>query len=78
MNELLRATLGTLDAALGAIPLGAARWFALALLVVPVAVAARARRDWIFAGAPDRRRARDLRVWAALVTLPYALLYLFA
>lgn len=78
MNELLRATLGTLDAGLGAIPLGAARWCALALLVVPVVLLARARREWIYLGAPDGHRLRDLRLWAALVTLPYAVLYFLA
>jgi hypothetical protein len=78
MNELLRSTFGVLDAALGALPLGAARWCATALLVAPVVVATLARRDWIYRGAPDSRAIRDLRVWAALVTLPYALLYLFA
>jgi hypothetical protein len=78
MNELLRATLGTLDAAIGAVPLGAARWSALALLVAPVLVVALARREWIYRGAPDQRSARDLRFWAVLVTLPYAILYLLA
>jgi hypothetical protein len=50
----------------------------LALLVVPVVLLARARREWIYLGAPDGRRIRDLRLWAALVTLPYAVLYFLA
>jgi hypothetical protein len=78
VNGFLVATLGTLDGWLGAIPLGAARWSAAALLVLPVVVLAFARREWIYRGAPDQRRARDLRMWAALVTLPYAILYLLA
>ena len=78
MNELLRATLGTLDSVLGEIPLGAARYCAVALLVLPVLGLAFAPREWIYRGAPDQRRARDLRFWAALVTLPYAILYLLA
>jgi hypothetical protein len=78
MNDLLRATFGTLDSALGAIPLGAARYCAVALLVLPVLGLALAPREWIYRGAPDQRRARDLRWWAAVVTLPYAVLYLLA
>ena len=67
-----------IDRALGSVPLGAARWAALALLCVPVLVTWRANKGDVLRGASDHKAWRDLRWWAVLFTLPYVLVYWLA
>jgi len=77
MRTILELTLGPLNDALGALPLAAARVAAGLLLAVPTVAVWRFGREWVFRGAPDRSRWRDLRIWAALFVLPYLVIYLF-
>lgn len=63
---------------LSAIPVDAGRWFVLALLLIPLGIVLRQKEAWIFRGAPDRARWRDLRLWACVILLPYVLLYALA
>ena len=34
------------------------------------------RRDYVYQGAPDQARWRDLRIWAALILIAQSTLYL--
>ena len=83
-RSLLELVLGPVDHLLQALPLASARWFALALLVVPVLVVALSPRASALRGAPGSSSAsggpwyRDLRLWATLISLPYILVYLLA
>ena len=76
MRTILEFVLGPVDAAMGALPLWSARVAVALLLVLPTAAVWRLGRDWVFRGAPDRTRWRDLRIWAALFIVPYLLIYL--
>jgi hypothetical protein len=78
LNELLRALFAPVNALLGALPMGAARVAAVALLVVPLLVVLRLPRASVLRGAPTASAWRDLRLWAAVAILPYVLLYLLA
>ncbi|HVS13333.1 MAG TPA: hypothetical protein VMV46_05390 [Thermoanaerobaculia bacterium] len=78
MNELLRALFEPVNALLGALPMGAARVAAVALLVIPLLVVIRLPRSSVLRGAPSTSSWRDLRLWAVVAVLPYVLLYLFA
>ncbi len=77
LRALAEAVFRPLDALLAALPLEAAPWCAVALLTLPVLVVARLPARSVLRGAPDERRWRDLRWWAAAVTLPYVLIYWF-
>jgi hypothetical protein len=57
------------------IPLSRARLFVLALLILPLVGLLLQKRSFIFRGAPDQKRWRDLRLWAVIVLLPYVVLY---
>ena len=35
------------------------------------------KREYIYLGAPDKAKWRDLRIWAILVLIPYIGVYLF-
>jgi hypothetical protein len=75
VRTLLQTVLDPFDLLLGAIPLGAGRWFivgffaavALGTLLLPT--------EFVFRGAPDRRWYRDLRWWGVAILLPYILIY---
>ena len=75
MRELLVAILGPLDAALGAIPFGAARWVIVGFLAFWGLAPLLLSRDYVYLGAPDRERWRDLRLWAAAIVGAYVLVY---
>ena len=77
MRSFLEAVLGPFDSLLGAIPLGVARWIIVAFLVAAGAGALLVPREFVFRGAPDNRRYRDLRWWAIAALLPYLLIYAF-
>ncbi len=76
MRSILEFVLGPIDAALGALPLWSARIAVALLLILPAAAVWRLNRDWVLRGAPDHARWRDLRIWAALFTVPYLVIYL--
>ena len=75
MKELLQAVLGPLDAMLGAIPLGAARWVIVGFFATVGLSTLLLPREFIYRGAPDQRWYRDLRWWGVAITAPYVLIY---
>ena len=77
MRSLFDLIFKPLNSALGVIPIGAARWIVAGYLLLAVLGAALLKSDFVFKGASERRWWLDLRLWTALATLPYILLYLF-
>ena len=78
VRSAIEVILGPFDALLSAVPLQHARWFALALLLIPALATLRAPREFVFRGAPDQKPWRDLRIWVWVVILPYVLIYALA
>lgn len=73
----MEAIFDPLNAALGAIPIEAARWVIVGFLLLALVGVCLLRKNYVFLGAKDRVWYADLRLWAILVILPYVLLYLF-
>ncbi len=65
-----------LDAALAAVPFGAARGITTAFLVLAALAALMLDRETALRGAPGRRWYYDVRLWAAAIMLPYIVIYL--
>ncbi len=76
MRTILEFVLGPINDAMGALPPWSARVAVALLLVLPAAAVWRLSRDWVFSGAADRAKWRDLRLWAALFVVPYLVIYL--
>lgn len=74
--HLLQGIFGPLDAILESIPFGAARWIVVGFLVVAALSPLLLSDAYIYVGSADRRRRRDLRLWALLIMLPYILIYM--
>ncbi len=72
----LRALLAPLDAWIDTLPLWTGTACAVALFVIVGLWAFTLKRSYVYLGAPDQARWRDLRIWAALVLLPYIIIYL--
>lgn len=75
MRELLQAIFDPLNAALGAVPLGAGRWITVAFLLLVTVAALFLPRSYVYLGAPDHGRWRDLRLWTLAMMIPYLLIY---
>jgi hypothetical protein len=73
----LRALHEPVDAWLGSLPMSVAVGCAVGLYVVALIWTWTLRREFVFRGAPDRKRWRDLRIWATLVILPYIAVYVW-
>lgn len=73
----LKAILGPLDHWLSTLPTSVARGTAVALFAIATIWAFSLKREYIYLGAPDQARWRDLRIWTVMVTLPYIIIYLF-
>ena len=56
--------------------LATARLFFLAFFLLVLVFAVLQRRDYIYAGAPDRARWRDLRLWAAALMVLQIAIYM--
>ena len=84
LDSVLRGTLGPplkalhapIDAWVGSLPMSAAMVCAIGLYAVAVLWVWGLRRELVFRGAPDKKRWRDLRIWATLVVIPYVAVYL--
>ena len=76
MNTFVEALLGPLNSTFEAIPFAAARPLVVAFLVIAALSPLFLSEDFIFRGTTDRRRWRDLRLWAIAAMIPYVLLYL--
>ena len=73
----LKALHTPVDNWLASLPMGVAMACALGLYGLAVIWVWTLKREFVFRGAPDQRRWRDLRVWATLVVIPYVLVYVF-
>lgn len=49
---------------------------ALSLFVIAGMVVWTLKRSYVYLGAPDESRWRDLRIWSTVLLIPYILLYL--
>ena len=65
-----------LDQWLGTLPMWLAQGCAIGLFAAAVIWVWTLRREFVFRGASDDRWWRDLRIWATLVVIPYAAVYL--
>lgn len=72
----LQALLAPLDRWLDGLPAWAGPACAVALFVLAGACVLFLKREFIYRGAPDQARWRDLRIWALLALLPYIAVYL--
>jgi len=71
----LKAFFGPIDAWLASLPQAMARVCAVGLFLLAAGWVWTIKRDFIYLGAPDRSRWRDLRIWAVLALLPYVIIY---
>jgi hypothetical protein len=73
----LKALHGPLDRLLDSLPMWVAQACAISLFVLAGLFAWCLPRRFVYLGAPDHARWRDLRIWATLVLVPYVLIYYF-
>lgn len=66
-----------IDAWLASLPLVSGRISATVLFLLAGIWACLLPRRFIYLGAPDQARWRDLRIWAVVALLPYVVIYLF-
>ena len=71
----LRAWHEPLDRWIDGLPPSAGRVCAVAVFVIAAICILSLKTDYIYLGAPDRARWRDLRIWALLVLIPYMAVY---
>ena len=77
MTNLLEAVFAPLNSVFEAIPFTAARPLVVGFLIVAALAPLLVSKDFVFRGCPDRRRSRDLRLWAVAAMIPYVIIYLF-
>ncbi len=83
VTQWIRDTLGPplkslhqpIDNWLGSLPMSVAMACAIGLFVLAGIWVWTLRADFIFRGAPDQNRWRDLRIWSMVVLLPYITIY---
>jgi len=73
----LRRFFAPLDSFLTDLPMEAATACAIGLFVAAGIFAWCMPRRFIYLGAPDQSRWRDLRIWATLILVPYVVIYYF-
>ncbi len=77
LGPSLRGLQEPVDAWLGSLPMWVSMVCAVGLYVVALIWIWSLRREFVFRGAPDEKRWRDLRIWATVVVLPYIAVYLW-
>ena len=77
MTDFLHTLLAPMNSIFEAIPFAAARPLVVGFLLLATLAPLLVSEDFIFRGTSDRRRSRDLRLWAVAAMLPYVLIYLF-
>jgi hypothetical protein len=77
VGPTLKALQQPVDDWLGGLPMWIAVACAVGLYVVALFWTWALSRDFVYRGAPDQKRWRDLRIWATLVILPYIAVYLW-
>jgi len=75
MREILEAVFTPIDRALAAVPMAAARSITVTFLLLACLIPLLLPRAYVFLGAPDTRRWRDLRLWAVVAMVPYVVIY---
>lgn len=65
-----------LDHFLSSLPMWSAQVCAIGLFAIGLIFAWSLPRRFVYLGAPDQARWRDLRLWATAVLVPYMLIYL--
>lgn len=84
LQSWLRETIGPplkslhepVDLWLGSLPMWVAVACVVALYTAAVIWVWTLRREFVYRGAPDQARWRDLRLWATLIVVPYVAIYL--
>lgn len=76
VSPILRSVLEPLDALLIGLPPAAWLGCAVGLFVIEGILVWTLRHSYVFLGAPDQARWRDLRIWSTLLLVPYILIYL--
>lgn len=66
-----------LDDVLSSLSLNSAKVVVLAFFALAGAWVLSLPRSFVYLGAPDQARWRDLRWWAVIVLIPYGLVYLW-
>jgi len=77
LTDVLKSWSAPLDRYLGSLDAEVGRYCAVVLFGIVLVWVFTLKRDYIFQGAPDRARWRDLRLWSLFVTVPYVVIYLF-
>ncbi len=77
MKELFQAAGEALIGLLGMIPMWGVKVLVVLVFAGLVILALRLPRDYIFIGAPDKSRWRDVRIWIVVVAILEVLVYLF-
>jgi hypothetical protein len=77
MRGFLEAIFAPMNSVFEAIPFAAARPLIVGFLVAAALAPLFVSKDFVFRGCTDRRRSRDLRLWAVAAMIPYVLVYLF-
>lgn len=76
LGPVLKNCFAPLDRWLGSLSMATAVICTVGLFVITGIWVWTLQREYIYLGAPDRARWRDLRIWATLVLLPYIAVYL--
>ncbi len=58
------------------IPIAWARYVVVAMFALAAVWVLSLKRDYVYLGAPDTRRWRDLRLWTVVFLIPYIVVYL--
>ncbi len=72
----LHAVLTPLDVWIDALPMWVSKLCAVGLFVIVGLWVSTLKREYVYLGAPDQAKWRDLRIWTWLVLLPYIIIYL--
>ena len=78
MNELMRLIFEPTNALMSAIPLGAAKPVTVGFLLLATIAVFFLKKDYVFEGADSREWHLDLRIWTAIIMIPYLLIYLLS
>ncbi len=65
-----------IDRWLLAIPIAWARFVVVAMFALAAVWVLSLKRDYVYLGAPDTSRWRDLRLWTVVFLIPYIIVYL--
>jgi len=76
LSPPLRAALAPLDSFLISLPPRVWLACAVGLFVIAGVAVWTLRRNYVYLGAPDQARWRDLRIWSTALLIPYILVYL--